>query len=257
MDDATLRDLMVPVPTQLRAILQPTELLDKLGISSTAPEEDLRSGITLLVEEASGNYRIEASFLEHLYQVLALTVETDPRSIASVIAETPFPLGGFILHQPAAASAVLSSDIDLAVQLVRDSDPMLAPPARIINRLIKADPSLAATLVIALYDQGEREIVTESMAYFAYDKARSERFPSLPISLNHDGAFLGYLLQRTSAEWLEERLAESVQLYRQRVQDDKVGPRFLDEYRATLEAAAARATTRRGTLTDIIRNAFD
>ena len=257
LEDATIRDLMGPVPTQLRVALQPQILLNKLGIADTAPEGELQSGITLLVEETSGNYRIEAPFLDHLYRILAMRSGTDPRSVARVISETPFPLEGFILQQPAAASAVLASDIDLAVQLVRDSDPVLAPPARIIYHLIGADPSLAATLVSALDDRGEQELVTESMAYFAYDKVRSERIPDLPISLTKDGAFLGHLLQRKGGTWLEERLTESVDLFSARAAAGEIDPRFLDEYRATLEAAAELAPAENSALSEIIRRVFD
>ena len=257
LDDGTIRQLMVPVPTQLRAALEPQALLDKLGIYASAPEDELRSGISLLVEENSGNYRIEAPFLEHLYEVVALRAGTDPAGAARTIGEAAFPLEGFIMRQPAATSTVLSGDIGLAVQLVRNSDPVLAPPARIIYRLIGADPSLAATLVAALEDLGEQELVTESLAYFAYDKARSERIPGLPISLAKDGDFLGRLLQLKGARWLEERLAESVELNSARVEAGEIDPQFLDEYRATLESAADLATADNRALKQVIHSAFD
>lgn len=55
----------------------------------------------------------------------------------------------------------------------------------------------------------------------------------------------------------EDRLSESVELYRQRVADGEVSPEFLDRYRETLEFATTYR--RRGTsddLTAIIRRAF-
>ena len=257
LDDATVRRLMIPAPTQLRAILQPSELLDKLGVIATARPEELQSGITLLVEETSGNYRIEAPFLEHLYRVIAQRAETDRSGTGDAMAGTPFPLEGFILQQPAAAAAILSGDMDMALQLVRESDPVLAPPARIIYRLIGAKPSLAATLVIALYELGEWELVQEAMAYLAYDKTRSEKYPALPISLSKDGEFLEHLLQRQGSEWLGERLTRTVRLYRQRVLSEEVSPLFLNEYRETLEAAAALAPSDGRKLAVIVDQAFE
>ena len=147
-------------------------------------------GITLLIEEPSGNYLIDGPFLERLYAVMAQRARTAPVETLLIMAETPFPLEGMIIGQPSAASAALSSDRSLAVELVKDSDAVMAPPARIIYRLIASDPELAAELVAALDSGGGGRLVAESLAYFAYDKARSEKFPQLPISVSQDGAFL-------------------------------------------------------------------
>ena len=256
-DKATVRALMAPVPVQLRAIFSPEELLDKLDITAEATDADLRRGIKLLIGDASGNYRIDEPFLERLYAVMAERVEAAPAEALSVMAGTPFPVEGMILKQPRAASAALSADMGLAAALVRDSDAVVAPPARIIHRLIVADPGLAASLVAALDAQGESLLATESLAYLAYDKARSERYPELPLSLSQDGAFLQSLLERQGEGWLSERLAESAELYRRRAADGEVAPDFLRHFRDTLEAAAATrdADTRRR-MAGIIRAAF-
>ena len=256
LDSETVQALVKSVPTQLRALFRASDLLDKLGISATAAEADLLPGINLLLEETSGNYRIDQPFLQRLYEIMAQRADTDPRGTARIIAATPFPLQGLILSQPTAASTVLFADIALALQLVRDSDPVIAPPARIVYRLIHADASLAARLLIALDQQGESNIVSESLAYFAYDKARSERHPKLPISLKHDGVFLTHLLDLAGARWLEDRLASAVRLYRQRSESEEVNPMFLHHYRETLEAAAALAPNGSKPLQDIISRAF-
>ena len=254
---ATLRDLMPPVPVQLRSILPPEDLLDRLDITADAMEEELGRGITLLIEEPSGNYRIDEPFLERLYAVLAERSETSPGEAARVMSETPFPLEGMILSQPEAAIAALSSDLELAVMLVEGSDSVIAPPARIIYRLITADPDLAARLVIDMDGRGQSELLTESLAYFAYDKARAETYPQLHISLTQDGAFLNSLLERQGAAWLSARLAESVDLYHGRASAGEVAPDFLERYRETLEAAADRLDlAARGRLITVIRAVF-
>ena len=97
------------------------------------------------------------------------------------------------------------------------------------------------------------------MAYFAYDSDRLERSSRLPISLEKDGDFLNALLQMEGPVWLEARLGESVELYRQRVMAREVGGDFLDRYRETLEAAAATLDGRaaRASLEEVIRRAFE
>ena len=258
MDKATVRTLMVPVPVQLRTILQPEELLDKLDITAGASDAHLRRGITLLIQDTSGNYRIDEPFLERLYTVMAERAFTAPVDTLRVMAGTPLPLEGMILRQPAAASVALSADIDLATELVKDSDPVLAPPARIIHRLIFADPSLAARLVAALDEQGESLLVTESLAYFAHDKARSDKYPQLPISVARDGEFLESLLVRQGDEWLANRLAEAMELYEGRVAAGEVPADFLRHYRDTLQAASEAVDPEAGArLAEIIRAAFD
>ena len=257
MDKPVVRALMVPVPVQLRAIFRPEELLDKLDITSGASDGHLRRGITLLIQDTSGNYRIDEPFLERLYTVMAERVVTEPMDTLRVMTERPFPIEGMILRQPGAAAAALSGDIQLAAALVKDSDPVLAPPARIIHRLIFADPSLAAKLVTTLYEQGESLLVTESLAYFAYDKARSDKYPQLPISVAKDGEFLESLLIRQGDEWLTNRLAGAMELYEGRVAAGEVPSAFLRHYRDTLQAAADSLNPDAADrLADIIRDAL-
>ena len=257
VNPATVRALMAPVPVQLRSIFEPEGLLGKLDVTTDA-EADLILGITLLIEEPSGNYLIDGPFLERLYAVMAERARTAPIETLLVMAETPFPLERMIISQPSAASAALSSDRGLAVELVKDSDAVLAPPARIIYRLIASDPDLAAELVAALDSAGEDRLVAESLAYFAYDKARSEKFPELPISVSQDGAFLESLLERQGPGWLQSRLTGAVEIYRQRVATGEVAPDFLNRYRETLEAAAGTLGASDGErLMAVIRPAFN
>ena len=258
VDRATVRALMPSVPFQLRTVFEPEGLLEKLDITADAAEAELGRGIALLIEEPSGNYRVDEPFLNRLYAVMAQRARTAPGETVRVMSETPFPLEGMIIRQPSATSAALSSDLGLAVTLVENSDTVLAPPARIIYRLITADPTLAAELVAALDQRGEGGLVTESLAYFAYDKARAEKFPGLSISVSQDGAFLDALLARQGAEWLEARLAGVVTLYRERAMAGNFEPDFRERYRETLEAAASALSPDGGArLMAVIRSAFD
>jgi len=251
--------LMVPVPFQLRSILSPPELLPKLGITSTSSNsQELRDGIALLIEEPSGNFRVDEPFLEVMFQVIADRAEGGPRGTARLLLDSPVPLEGMILAQPEAAASIFRSDIATALALVRGSDSLLAPPWRIMYRMIKADPTLVAQLLSEFHRRGESDLVAESLAYLAYDKDRQERSSLLPISLEADGESLGALFRAQGADWLEARLGESVALFQQRVDAIEVSPEFLKRYRETLEFAAAFLSdpeTRNG-LTGIIRRAF-
>lgn len=259
MSNETVRGLMVPIPFQLRTILDPEELLSKLGIESDAANQSsVRDGIALLVEEPSGNFQVDEPFLAAMFQVVAERAEDDPLETARLLVGSPFPLEGMILAQPAAASSIFKSDREFGLALVRNSDSLIAPPWRIMYRLVKADPSLAAGMLAEFQRRGEAVLVAESLAYLAYDKDRQERSSLLPISLEDDGRFLGALFKEEGAEWLAVRLSESVELYQQRVSANEVSADFLERYRETLEFAAGfldDRETRKG-LTEIIRRAF-
>ena len=242
LDNDTIRRLMEAVPAQLRFTLSPAELLTKLDITAESRVSSLKRGIAILVEEPSGNFNIDEPFLHQMFQVIADRRRPEALEMVEVLRETPFPLEGFIRRQPRAAVALLDSDLETAVRLVRESDPVVSPPARIIYRLISADPVLAARLVQALQDRGYDELVMESLAYLAYDKSRSERVPGLPISLERDGQFLRALLRQQGSEGLARRLGEVFQVYGRRSAGGQVDAGFLVQYRETLEAAVSFLT---------------
>ena len=267
MDTGVVRGLMAAVPVQLRGILGPGELLALLDVTAGAADGDLRRGIGLLVGEPSGNYRIDEPFLEGLYAVMAERAQVSPLAAAGGMGEAGFPLEGMILHQPGAAALALGSDIELAADLIAGGDAVTAPPARIVWRLIGADPALAAGVGGVWAERGQDGLVAESLAYLAYDKVRGEKFPQLGISVSADGAFLGALLEAQGAEWLEDRLAGAVSRYRGRVAAGEAPADFLERWRDTLEAGADALRQAQGDrqgqgdlggrLGAIIRGAFD
>ena len=147
--------------------------------------------------------------------------------------------------------------MEVSLSLIRKSDPLLSPPARIIYRLISANPHRAAELLAEFHRRGETKLVSESLAYIAYDKDRSERSRFLPISLERAGEFLGQLLANHGSNWLQARLNESVKLVQRNVANDEISLNFLNHYRETLEFAAT-LTNRESAkeLTTIINMAF-
>ena len=258
MDQGVVRGLMAAAPVQLRGILGPGDLLALLDVTAGAADGDLRRGIGLLVGEPSGNYRIDEPFLEGMYAVMAERARESPLAAAGVMGESGFPLEGMILHQPLAAALALGSDLELAADLIAGGDAVTSPPARIVWRLIGADPALAAGVVGVWAERGQEGLVAESLAYLAYDQVRGEKYPQLGISVSADGAFLGALLEGKGAEWLGDRLAGAVSLYRGRAAAGEAPGDFLERWRDTLAAAAdAAGTDNVGRLRAVIRGAFD
>jgi len=239
LSPGTVAGLMKAAPFHLRTLLTPPQLVAKLNIVDTAEPEEMDRGIALLLQHPSGNFRVEEPFLTQMHQTVADLAAKQPESALRVIRETPYPLDSFIQEQPEAAVAILSSNIYIATQAVRDSDPVISPPARIIYRLISADPVFAARMTAALDESGQEMAAVESLAYFAYDKARREWWPDLGISLEQDGSYLQALWQLKGGDWLGERLDAVLEIYRQRAAAGEVSPDFIPQYRATWDAAVA------------------
>ena len=244
LEKDAIRLLMASTPAQLRFMLTPDELLEQLGITAEAQAPALKKGAALLIEEPSGNFLIDEPFLAQLYEVIAARSRAEPEVMLEVLQETAFSLEGFIRSQPTAAAALLKSDLEAALGLVRQSDPVLSPPARVVHRVIYADPVLAASLLQAFDQKGETDLIVESLAYFAYDLSRLQRAPALPISLEQDGRFLQALLQKLGAVVAAQRLSETFRVFGDRAAAGQGPPDFLTQYQDTLAAAVATVPDR-------------
>jgi hypothetical protein len=237
-DQGTNRRLLAATPVLLRRLLGPVDLARALDITSDSTPEQLAEGITLLTRHPSGNFRIDEPFLDEVNQVLARRAGREPARMLGVIAASPLPMERFMYQHPLEAVAILSTDMEITLGLVEKSDPVVLPPARFIYALIFASPLLAAEVVEHLDIPGGKETVLESLASIAYDKARSEANPDLPIDLHNDGIFLQKLSEAKGRSWLAEQLRATVVMYRGRVQAHEAPTDFLEAYRATLDAAA-------------------
>ena len=240
LDDSTLRRLLKVVPAKLRFLLAPPRFLEFLNITLDSSPEKLAQGIQDMMIYPSGNFRIDEPFLDEMYSVIAARGRREPLETLNVIAGSPFPMERFLSLNPAAAVDILGSDLDTTSEIVKTSDPVLFSPARFVYRLIYADPEFAARLVGQLDQRNEDDLVVEALAHFAYDADRLQAVPELPISLDRDGRFLQRLLNDKGAEWLEDRMGRSADLFRRRVERGEVADDFLMAYRRTLVAAVSR-----------------
>ncbi len=234
LDKDSFRRSIEVAPFHLRSLLTADELLSQLDIDAQASLEELVLGIVILVEEPSGNFMVDEPYLQAMYRVVADRTFKNPVDMAGILGQQSFPLEGFINRHPAAATAVIGSDLETALSMVRQSDAVVSPPARIIYRLMHADPDLASDMIVALDEREETGLVVESLAYFAYDEERSKVVPGLINSLERDGKLLQDLVTKQGPDWLMDRLGEAFLLHG----DD--GPQdFRARYRSTLNAAVA------------------
>ena len=234
LDKDSFRRSIEVAPFHLRSLLAPDELLPKLGIVPRAGLDELALGIAILVEEPSGNFIVDEPYLHAMYRVVADRTLEYPGEMTGILGQDSFPMEGFIMAQPAAAIAAMRSDMEAALVIVRQSDAVVSPPARMMYRLIHADPDLASDMMVALGEQGDTGLVVEALAYFAYDQERSKRLSVLANALERDGMQLQGLFKKQGADWLTLRLGEAFSLHG----DD--GPEdFSARYRSTLDAAVA------------------
>ncbi len=240
LDKTGFRRLMEVAPAQVRFILWPEQLLAKLDITSGATFETLAEGTGILLEETSGNFIIDEPFLHAMYAVIAARSESSPRDMARVLESGRFPLHGFIRQQPRAAVNILGGDIETALDIIRNGDLVVSPPARNLHQLVHAGPELAATLLTALDQRGEYELVRASLGYIAYDHQRADVAPGLGISLEDDARFLHGLMTENGDGWLSDRVGQAVDYYT----SPESGPPadFVPQFQATLLAAVDHLT---------------
>ena len=239
LDDSTLIELLKAVPTKTYGLLAPSKLMEVLDITSNSPPAALVHGIQEMLENPSGNFQIDRPFLDEMYQVVGARAANAPEGTLEIISGLPFPLERFIALHPVVAADLLAGNLDLASRIVEASDPVTFPPARVVYRLIYADPELAARLVRRLDSGGSHALVLEALAQIGYDADRLQAVPARPVSLEMDGRFLKRLLDDLGAAWLESRLGQVIDLYRGRVESSEVPEDFLQAYERTLLNAAA------------------
>ena len=237
LDGWMIRRLVQSVAAPLRSVTEPQRLLEAIGISEDSTLNELRDGIDLLAAYPSGNFLIDEPFLARLYEVVAAVAEGDESGVLGVIADSRFPMEGFIRAYPDRAVAVLSSDLVEAARIVMRSDSVTFPPARFIYRLMTENPEFAALLVGELSDMGNAELVMESLAHFAYDADRLEAVPGLPISLAADGRFLSELLDSQGPEWLARQIRVVLRVNTIRMAQGDMPGDYIQAYRRTLDAS--------------------
>jgi hypothetical protein len=236
--DAFLRDLLTGQPTRARFLATPARLLRALSIDDRAANGAVAEGLSALAKNGSGNPDIDEPFLDGAYAVLAGRSRREPGAVLQVLRDGRPPLLRFFRLHPREASAVLSSDLEGALDLLSRADPDRYPPARQLYEVVHADPAVAARLVARLAEQGRDEVAEEVVLALAYDQARSQANPGLPISMAHDGILLREMLVSPGARWLEAHLPPALERAAARAAAGELPPDVLEALRDTVKAAA-------------------
>ena len=257
-DDLILRMLKNKASAVRGDAVSPQRLLRALKITPQHSTDEIVRGLKTLLEETSGNFQIDRPFTKLAYRVITDVGMRDYSIGLEILGDSEVPLLEFARNSPEASVRILSSDLSEAARLVANPQGYARSPQGIVYGLIHVDPEFAARLVGQLEELGERGLVVESVAHFAYDAARLRDVPGLPVSLEKDGLFLEKLLENRGPKWLEDRLRESVDLYRQRVLQGESPGDFLVAYRTTLVSAASKLEDPqdRGALLEMIGRIF-
>ncbi|MBI3953266.1 MAG: hypothetical protein HY330_02010 [Chloroflexi bacterium] len=236
--DAFVRELLADLPARARFVTAPARLLRALSVYGAATDDALAQGLAALVKNGSGNPDIDEPFLDDAYTVLAERSRQNPRGVLQVLREARPPLARFLRLHPKEAGAVLSSDPDAALDLLAQADPSRYPLVRQLYEVVHSDPVAASRLLTRLTEQGRHETAEEVLIAVAYDQARSQANPGLPISVARDGIFLRELLLFPGGRWLEAHLPTALERATARTATGELPPDVLEALRRTVRAAA-------------------
>ena len=259
LSDGLILRILGNKPSAVRnGMVSADRLLQVLEITPQHSPGEIVEGLKLLFKETSGNFEIDRPFTNLAYEVIGDVAKRDFRTGLAVLRDSEIPLLDFVTHSPKLSEKMFSSDLPEAVGLIANTRGYARSPHRIVYGLIHVDPVLAARAVTEMDRQGMADIVTESLIVFAYDADRLQAIPGLPISSENDARFLERLLEDQGAEWMEERIAHGVELYRQRSERNDVPGDYLAAYERTLRESASRLKDMeaRSTLEDIIGRAL-
>ena len=238
-DDAILR-MLHNKPSAVRGgAVSPQRLLGALDITTGDEPDRVAVGLRTLLDETSGNFRIDEPSSHAAYRVILDLGAQDPGVALGLLADARVPLLDFVEAFPREASGLLSSDVGMAASLVSRPQGLARSPQGVVHGLVHVDPDLAARIVVELDRRGRDETVTEAVMVLAYDADRLRAFSGLGLSLENDARYLARLLRARGGDWLRARMAEGAALYGERVERGDVAPDFLAAYRRTLEEAAA------------------
>ena len=263
-DAAILRILENNPGATMNGRVRPQRLLAVLGITAEASRDRLTKGIASLLDNSSGNAQIDTPFTDLAYEVLAERGASDPQEALRVLKEaqvplSALPLSGFIVSQPRAASAILGADLEAAADLVADRAGYGETPHRVIHTLIFHDPALAAKIVLALDAVGKDDIVADTLIVFAYDARRLAANSELRLSLEKDKRFLEHLMDTVGAEWVQQRMTQSIRKYDRSIRQGDMDETFMVAYADTLRRIIdlEGESTRRQGLQETFDGAFN
>jgi hypothetical protein len=241
-------------PAFTRFIMEPEELVSALGYGGELTAERLTELAKLFNDKVTANPEIDGRFLEVIYRRLLRLAERDPQAAWRVFSASGLLIEPMILRDSAGAASLIASAQRLAAETIRSANPVRLPPARAIYVLAQSQPQAAARLLLEYEAMGARDIVQDSLAYFAYMAPRKQAQLRLTVSLENYGLFLEELMGRRGEGWLRGTFQQMAQRYQERIASDDIPPDFFEAFQDTL--AGAYEARRTGALYDFVTYAL-
>lgn len=222
----------------------PARLLEALRITEDADLEMLMLGVRRLFENSSGNFEIDRTADEAVYDLLVRREGEEQGVALSVLKEARGRLLPWIDARPEAAASALSADVALGAELVAALSGVRETAAATVHRLVAIDPALAAEILLEMERNGVPDIMPEALNQLAYDAYWADLRAGPSVNLLHDADFLARLSQLRGQEWLRLQIELGVTGYEAAIAAGELEPEFRVRHADTLERLANFAAAR-------------
>ena len=238
LSDAALLRVLAVKPDQARAQeIGPARLLSAVGVTGGASAESIASGARLLAENSSGNFAIDRSYNEAVYEVIESLGASDPGAAIAALGDSGMRLRPWIHRRTQEALEMMRREPRLAAGLLAVASGPRETPEGLLHELIDHDPEVAAALLVEMDNQDVENIVQRTLMTIAFDAYWSDWGGVVGVDPALDARFLVELTRLRGADWVESRFRQGVQQVRIDIEAKEADPQFIAQLRRTLTEA--------------------
>ncbi len=238
LSDAALRRLLAVKPDQARAPeIGEARLLAAVGVTVDASAKSITSGARLLTENSSGNFTIDRSYDEAVFDVIETLAASDPAAAIAALGESGMRLRPWIHRRTQGALEMIRREMNLAAGLLAAASGPRETPEGLLHDLIDHDPEIAAALLVEMENQGVENIAQRTLMTLAFDAYWTDWGGVVGVDPALDGRFLVELTRLRGADWVENRFRQGVRQVRIDIEANESDPQFIAQLRRTLTEA--------------------